>query len=187
MKIGLVGEAPNDTKSIQNLLSRKYPDLQFVELLSRIDGTMLDNRKAIQQIRREFELNQPDVVIFIRDLDSLENDKVKKKERQVTFTRSNRMVNKTGIPLLNIYELETLILADINVFNKEYNCEVEQYKDPMNVWEPKEVLAEASRKSPKPFIVTHTPKLFGLLNFDMLNQNCRYFSAFIKKFNKAIG
>jgi len=186
MKVGLVGEAPNDTRAIQNLLSRKYPDLQFVELLERIDGSMLDNRKAIRLTRREFESHRPDIVVFIRDLDALENDKDKKMDRQATFTRSNRMVDKKGVHLLNIYELETLILADIAVFNRAYKCELPPYKDPMKVWEPKEVLAEASRKSTKPFIVSHNPRLFELLNFDTLKNNCRYFSAFIRKFDKAL-
>jgi len=187
MKIGLVGEAPNDTRAIQNLLSKSYQGLEFVELLKRIDGSMLDNKKAISRLLRvEYESYKPDLVIFIRDMDGYENDAVKKKERQATFIYSNRIVNKTGLHLLNTYELEALILADIAVFNKEYNCTIQKFDDPMKVWEPKEILMEASRKSIDPFKVSHNPKLFELLNFDVVKQNCRYFSAFIKKFDTAI-
>jgi hypothetical protein len=75
MKIGLVGEDPNDTKSIENLLVRQYPQLNFVTLLYRVNGSMLDNNKAINSIRREFEIQKPDLVIFIRDLDSHEKGK----------------------------------------------------------------------------------------------------------------
>lgn len=186
MKIGLVGEAPNDTRAIQNLLSRNYQGLEFVELLQRIDGSMLDNKKAINQIRREFELKNPDLVIFIRDLDSYEGDKKKKRERQATFSKSNRIIDKKGIHLLHIYEIEALILADIDVFNKQYNCNLEQPTDPMKVAEPKEILIEASRKSQSSFNVSHNPELFKLLNLSALIENCRYFSTFIKKFDKAI-
>jgi hypothetical protein len=187
MKIGLVGEAPNDTRAIQNLLSRNYHGLEFVELLQRVDGSMLDNKKAINQIRREFELEDPDLVIFMRDLDSHEGDTKKKRERQATFTKSNRIVDKKGIHLLHIYEIEALILADIEVFNKQYNCDLEHPADPMKVADPKEILIAASRKSESPFNVSHNPDLFKLLNLNVLIKNCRYFSLFIKKFNKAIG
>jgi len=186
MKIGLVGEAPNDTRAIQNLLSRNYEGLEFVELLQRVDGSMLDNKKAINQIRREFELENPGLVIFMRDLDSHEGDKKKKRERQATFTKLKWLVDKKAIHLLHIYEIEALILADIDVFNKQYNCKLEQPPDPMKVADPKEVLMAASRKLASPFNVSHNPDLFKLLNFNTLIKNCRYFSSFIKKFDKAL-
>jgi len=186
MKIGLVGEAPNDTRAIQNLLGRNYQNVEFVELLQRIDGSMLNNKKAIRQIRREFELQNPDLVIFIRDLDSHEHDRKKRRERQATFTKSNRIIDKKGIHLLHIYEIEALVLADIAVFNEKYNCDIEQPADPMKVADPKEILIAASRKSDTPFNVSHNPDIFNLLNFNILIKNCRYFSAFVKKFNKAL-
>jgi hypothetical protein len=66
MKIGLVGEAPSDTTAIQNLLNRQYPDFDFVTLLDRIHGSMLDNKKAINRLLRiEYEDQQPDIIIFI--------------------------------------------------------------------------------------------------------------------------
>src|SRR5580698_7375227 len=98
MKIGLVGEAPNDTTAIQNLLSRQYQDLNFVTLLDRIHGSMLDNKKAINRLLRiEYEVQVPDMVIFIRDLDALENDKEAKRKRQEIFSYSNSIVDKRGI------------------------------------------------------------------------------------------
>jgi len=186
MKIGLVGEAPGDTGAIKNLLSRNYNNLDFIELLQRIDGSMLDNKKAIRQVRREFEIERPDIVLVIRDLDSHEKDGKKLKERKDTFSRLNSIVDKKAIFLLNIYELEALILADIQTFNKKYGCEVEQYPDPMKVADPKEVLISASRKAGKPFDVSHNPEIFSLLNFDAVKNNCRYFALFVKQFNKVL-
>jgi hypothetical protein len=187
MKVGLVGEASNDTRSIQNLLSKRYKNLDFITLIDRINGSMLDNKKALNQfLKVEFEYNAPDLVIFIRDLDSHERDKQKIKEREGTFKYSNQIVNNRGIFLLNVYELEALILADIDVFNKEYQCAVESYNDPMKVKNPKEVLYKATRTSNKRFDVSHNPELFNLLNFDVVKANCRYFSRFIKNFDNAL-
>lgn len=186
MKIGLVGEAPNDTRAIQNLLQRNYQNFDFIELLSRIDGSMLDNKKAIKTVRREFELQRPDIVIFIRDLDSLEKDMNKLRDRKETFIRLNKIIDKKGIFLLNIYEIEALILADIDTFNKEYSSSVERFSDPMKVSEPKEVLIIATRKTKKQFNVSHNPKVFGILNFNTVKQNCRYFKTFVEKFDKAL-
>jgi hypothetical protein len=184
MKIGLVGEAPNDTRAIQNLLSRKYPQLAFVTLLNRINGSMLDNKKAIRRLLRvEYEDQTPDVVIFIRDLDGLENDQSAKRKRQEVFSYSNRIVDKKGIHLLNIFEIEALIFADIAVFNGRYGCEIDGFGDPMLLLQPKEVLIEASKFK---FDESHNPELFKLLNIENVINGCRYFAAFIKKFEKAL-
>jgi hypothetical protein len=184
MRIGLVGEAPNDTAAIQNLLSRNYHHLDFVTLLNRINGSMLDNRKAIRRLLRiEYEDQKPDVIIFIRDLDSLENDKKAKRKRQEVFSYSNRIVNGIGVHLLNIFELEALILADINTFNNFFDCSLSEFTDPMLIPMPKEVLIGASGNK---FNESHNPELFNLLNLDIVKQNCRYFAGFIKKFEKSL-
>jgi hypothetical protein len=184
MKIGLVGEAPNDTSAIKNLLSQKYKQLEFVTMLERINGSMLDNHKTISRLLRvEYETQAPDYVIFIRDLDALENDKKAKAKRRQTFTYSNGIVNKKGLHLLNIYEIEALILANIDVFNKQYGCKMDAFDDCMVIEMPKEVLIEASGYK---FNESHNPDLFALLDFETVKQNCRYFALFIRKFESKI-
>jgi hypothetical protein len=184
MKIGLVGEAPNDTSAIQNLLSQKYAHLEFVTLLNRINGSMLDNRKAIRRLLRiEYESQNPDLVLFIRDLDALEHDAKAKRKRQETFSYSNKIVDRRGLHLLNIYEIEALIVADIQVFNEIFRCQLAHFHDPMTVEQPKEILIEASNYQ---FNESHTPELFKLLNIEILRQNCRYFASFIIKFERRI-
>ena len=69
----------------------------------------------------------PDIVIFIRDLDGLETDtdfKEKKAKRQEYFTKSKSVVDKKALYLLNIYEIEALILADIEAFNAFYKSHI---------------------------------------------------------------
>lgn len=187
MRVALIGEAPGDTEAIRNLLAQHYNRLDFVELLRRINGSMLDNKKAISRLLRvEYELYKPDIVIFIRDLDALEDNKDAKDKRQEIFSYSNSIVNKNGIFLLNIFELEALILSDIEIFNVEYDCDVNNVTDPMNIREPKEFLITATKRSKVQFLETHNPEIFRKLRFDVVRQNCRYFDAFIKKFDKTI-
>ena len=183
MKIGLIGEAPNDTKAIENLLSKRYKDIQFITLINDIKGSMLDNKKVLNGLlKAEFEYNHLDLVIFIRDLDSHENDKIKKKERLDKFKYANQIIRNKGILLLNIHELEALILADIEPFNKEYGCSIPIFDDPMKIKDPKEFLYKATLQSLKQFEVSHNPKIFSLLNFDKVVSNCRYFLKFIEEF-----
>ena len=184
MKVGLVGEAPNDTRAIQNLLSKHYHHVDFVTLLNNIHGSWLDHKKTISRsLRIEYEELCPDVIIFIRDLDGLENDNKAKRKRQEIFSYSNRIVDKTGIHLLNIFEIEALILADIDVFNNRYGCELSGFVDPMLLPMPKEVLIVGSKGK---YNESHNPEIFQLLNFDIVKSNCRYFAGFIKKFDKAL-
>lgn len=61
------------------------------------------------------------------------------------------------------------------------------FEDVMKVPDPKEVLLKATRDSLiERFNVSHNPDLFKLLNFDIVKGNCRYFSAFIEKFDEAL-
>lgn len=78
MTIGLVGEAPNDTNAIKNLLSKQYsiPNYYFYPILDHIHGTQLDNPKTKRLLRIEYEFKKPDIVIFIRDLDGTLNNRV---------------------------------------------------------------------------------------------------------------
>ncbi|TAE36431.1 MAG: hypothetical protein EAY66_07225 [Sphingobacteriales bacterium] len=96
MKIGLVGEASNDTQSIKNLLLKKYTDTsyEFVFMLQRINGSSLDSQKTKRLLRIEFELQKPNFVIFIRDLDSTLPNKSKLDDRKIYFNNSNNIVIK---------------------------------------------------------------------------------------------
>lgn len=185
--VGLVGEAPNDTNAIKNLLSRNYQNLNFVTLLKNINGSMLDNNKAFRRILRiEYETQTPDLIIFIRDLDSLETDREAKLKRQETFNYSNNIVDKKGVFLLHIYEIEALIFADVETFNKHYGSSISKVIDPMRISEPKEELIKATKKSAKSYSEAHNAKIFDLLNFNILKSNCRYFNDFIRKLDAEI-
>ncbi|MHC5353962.1 hypothetical protein ACYSNX_07235 [Myroides sp. LJL115] len=125
----------------------------------------------------------PDVVIFIRDLDGIISDKDQISTRKNYFSDNNSVVDKKGIYLLNIYELEALLLADINTLNSFFNTSLAKVPDVMAIDEPKEYLRS---RCPK-YTITQNAELCALLDFNTLEENCLYFKRFIVKFKKKTG
>ena len=183
MKIGLVGEAPNDTQSIKNLLSKRYSNskYEFIFMLQRTNGSNLDSQKSKRFLRIEFEQQKPDLVIFIRDLDSTLPNKIKLYDRKNYFTSSNNVVDNKGIPLLHIFEIEALILTDVSTFNKIYNSKLIEVDNVMMIKEPKEYLKTASKK----YSESHNAEIFDLLDFNKTLE-CEYFRRFIIKLDKIL-
>lgn len=184
IKIGLIGEAPNDTDSVKHLLSKKYTDVEFISLLKRVNGSQLDNQKTKSFLRKEYEWNKPDCVLFIRDLDGLESEVEKIRKRKEYFKEFNSVVDGKGVFLLHIFEIEALIFTDLSVLNEKYGCELRDYSsDPMLIVEPKEVLKKMTKNK---FKEVHNSEIFKEIDFDKV-LSCRYFSDFIKEFSERIG
>lgn len=178
-KIGLIGEAPNDTLSIQNLLSRKYPDIfQFKQLIKNKKGYQLNNSRAVAALKLEFAEYSPDHVLFIRDADALPSEVDKIQVIKDWYEKMNQIVDKRGILLINIYELEALILADIGTFNKLYRTSIQYSNNCMHQKEPKEFLKQKTSNYPKIYSEAHCPEIFKHLSFDLLVANCTYFKDF---------
>ncbi len=181
-KIGLIGEAPNDTYAIQNLLNQRLNgEVEFEVMIKNIRGSMLDNQKTKHRLRKNYERLKPDLIIFIRDLDGLENEVEKLKIRKDYFSNFNSVVNKKGLFLLNVFEIEAIILADINTFNEYYNCEVVFTGDPMMQEEPKKFIMSKTK-----YKESDCPELFRELEFNTVIDNCRYFKKFYSDFIKQI-
>lgn len=178
MQIGLVGEAPTDTKAIENLLKRRYPRASFVPLIENVRGSDLDNPKTVHLLRASYYTKRPDYVIFIRDLDSLETDRSKRLERLRYFRKNKGIVNHKAIFLLHIYEIEALVLTDAEVLNRIYKSAIDQYPDVMVIPEPKEIL-----KANSTYKEGHCADLLSQISFDKALQ-CRYFNAFITELDK---
>ena len=186
MKIGLVGEAPNDTKSIENILKKNYGDLEFVELLkNKFTGASLENKGAKTALRIECISHQPDIVIFTRDLDGLMTKEYRDKrlQRQSYYNgfKGCTQVKKT-IFLLHVWEIEALILADINAFNTYYTTDISFEGDPMEIKEPKEFLTAHNKK----YSESDNSKIFLHSDFKRLYENCTYFKDFIDDFNNLL-
>ena len=184
MRIGLVGEAPHDTESIKHLLLKRYPSIEFVPLISNIRGCELENQKVKHILAKQFQSEKLDYTIFIRDLDSHENDRDKILERKIYINSFKGSVQHKCILFLNIYMIEALILADIETFNSIYkssltlNYPVSQYDN------PKEVLKESTKNRYKE---GHNSMIIKKLDINTVIQNCSYFEKFLVRFEKNTG
>jgi len=86
LKIGMVGEYPTDIKSVSNLLMQRYKEaIHLFPLIYDVHGSSLENPKIKHQLRREYQIEKPDRVLFIRDLDGLENDAQSLEKRKAYF------------------------------------------------------------------------------------------------------
>lgn len=120
-RVGLLGESPNDTRAIEQLLSLRYGGrVEFFTLINGITGDMLETAGAYRQLRRECDYERPNLVLVIRDLDGLETDRPQLRKRRAYFKEVDKQVEGIGLLLLNIYTIEALIAADIAVFDAHY-------------------------------------------------------------------
>ncbi|WP_439699190.1 DUF4276 family protein [Mucilaginibacter sp. AW1-7] len=183
IRVGLVGEDPNDTSSIKNLLEKRYKDkVQFRQLAKRVQGYQLDNPKIKRSLPIEFEDQECRFIIYVRDLDAFKSQKDKLQAKTQWFKDLDALVNNEGILLLNIWELEALIFGDITAFNKLYTTKHKVTHDPMLIKEPKEVLKKLTFKSNKQFKESHCPEIFKHLNINEVEKNCSCFKEFIAEF-----
>ena len=174
LRIGLVGENANDTKAIRLLLERMIDvPCEFRQLFRNATGSLLDQAGGATRLRRDYELFQPDLVVFIRDLDALEDDKEALRKRQDFFRRRNRTVDRKGIFMLHIWEIEALILADVEYFNEKFETNLPQVGDVMRIVCPKEYLQTVAR-----YRESHCPELLGKADLEKMSLHCRYFQRF---------
>lgn len=187
IRIGLVGEDPNDTSSLKNLLLKKYSrNAKFIPLVNGIRGFQLDNPKIKRALPIEFKSKKCDFIIYIRDLDAFKSDKKKLMVRQKWFNDLDKEINGKGILLLNIWELEALIFANIEKFSHYYKVNYSFKGDPSKIKEPKEKLKEITRNSKNKYFESDCPSLFCLLEIEQLISKCEFFSEFILKLNTSL-
>ena len=185
-QIGIISENPNDTAALKALFERQYTDVACFDLLPRINGSELDDKrsnKAVRILRRNYEIYEPNFVLYVRDLDGFPNEKEKILHRKQRFTKFNKVVDKKAIFLLNIYEIEALILADFDCFkaffhNKDWHFDTKTAHLQHN---PKEKLMEFA-----PYKETDCAILFQHINLKTLCGNHLYFAKFITEFEKML-
>ncbi|MCP4213156.1 MAG: DUF4276 family protein [bacterium] len=184
--IGLIGEDPYDTDSITNLLSKRYANCIFKPILRTLKGSHLDTLKTMTMLKKESKSERHSIIIYIRDLDGPETNKKKKREMREWFKKLEQAYPSSWIFLLNIYELEALILADIESFNRLFSSQISYKGNPMIKANPKEFLTRGTRRSRRKFKESANPDVFSKLDINKLIANCAYFKKFIAEFDKKI-
>jgi hypothetical protein len=181
--VGLIGEHPTDVDSIIVLLKQKFTDkFHFFPLLFDINGSALDNPKFKHQLRREYQVEQPNIVIFIRDLDAPRTDNIQLQKRKEYFANFNSVVDKKGVLLLHIQELEAILLSDVAVLNKYFNATLESVNNCEDIPNPKD---EIKRQIPN-YSTGLNQELFKLYSYENIVNNCNFFKEFNTSFTAMI-
>ncbi|NQX38084.1 protein of unknown function [Pedobacter steynii] len=188
INVGLVGEDPNDTSSINNLLSKQYGSgIKFLNLVRGIRGTQLETIKFRNALKIELEKKQGEFVLFIRDLDAFSSQGNEVEKRKAWFKLSSEHCGgKHHLFLLNIWELEALIFGDIDCFNSAYGTSIKPGRNPMQIRNPKEELQNATFKSKKRFEASHCPDIFSKLDLNEIKSNCQNFKEFLNQFDNLL-
>ncbi|MDI9364842.1 MAG: hypothetical protein QM541_07820 [Flavobacterium sp.] len=185
-KIGLIGEDPHDTIAIKNLLLKRHATgVQFKPLTKNDRGCDLDNSNYAKRLKIEYAKEKPSFVIFIRDVDGVFSEKKKIKAVEEWFNKLNKIVDNKGILLKNIYELEALILTDINAIKSLYGVTINHSKDVTFIPKPKEFLKLKTAKGRKQYHESHCPEIFANLDFDKV-LTCSEFNKFYKTFKEKL-
>ena len=186
IKIGLIGESPYDTKAIKHLMQQKYKEgFHYSILLKNITGNHLDTPKAMRAVVSEIMEQNPDIVVVIRDADALESRNNVIREKKEWYSALSKQMNKKSLLLLNIYELEALILADMDTFNNHYQSQINFTGNAMHIVDPKGFLSSRTPANKK-YQPSHCPDLFKILKFETIRKKCLYFNEFINEFEYSL-
>ncbi|WP_331059604.1 hypothetical protein [Hymenobacter sp.] len=177
--VGLLGESPNDTASVEALLGPRYSErVKFTVISPEITGSQLDNPKFQHIIRMNYRFKKPDLVVVTRDLDAPASDRAQRLKRNEFFRKINSGLEGKGVYLLHVQAMEALIAADIRVFNARYECVCVVPDDPMTIADPAAFLKNATSPGKPHYDEGHCADLLSKVDYNVLLANCRYFSAF---------
>ncbi len=187
INIGLIGEDPNDTSAITNLMKQRYDEgYRYLTLSQNKRGSQMFTDSALKSYNVEIRRKMPDHIIVIIDADAIITEEQKINAKKAAYRKIHTgLTCKSKLLLLNIYELEALILADINTFNNSYRSDINFTGSVMHKENPKGFLTSKTAKGKK-YQESHCPELFKLLKFDIVIKKCPYFNAFINEFEIAI-
>lgn len=185
-RVGIAGEFKNDIDAISHLILQKYQDLLIFKNISpNLRGDDIVSPKGKRVISNNFKLHNCNFAICIRDLDGFRSETDKIKNRLDWHSEIETQI-KESVLLLNIWELESLIFADIEVFENLYKTKLNFKGDPEFIKEPKEVLKRKTRNNKKEFHENDCPAIFQKLRFEMVLKNSKTFKEFIENLEKKL-
>jgi hypothetical protein len=82
---------------------------------------------------------------------------------------------------LNITELESLILADIETFNNIYKTKIKYTKNPEFKSDPKKVLRDKTRGNAREYNENDAPDIFKKIDLNKIKK-CKSFKKFLTEF-----
>jgi len=182
IKVGIISENENDTDAFKILLYKiNYSDIEFFHMNKGFKGSSVETEDALKNILFEFEQEKPCLVLVLRDYDS----KSKGKRYANWFRSINNHLNNKGIFIQIIYEIESLILADISAFNKAFKTKLAQLRKPLKVRDPKGYLKNSTSGRRDRYSESDAPEVFKEIDHNKLIQ-IHYINNFLKEFNYRI-
>ncbi|MDB5270449.1 MAG: hypothetical protein JWP58_3489 [Hymenobacter sp.] len=185
LTVGLIGENPNDTNALIELLNHRYAG-RFVacQLVKKQTGDRLGSAKTQRMLASNYQAEKPRLVVYIRDLDAPNSDVAKHRERQQEFANIKKIVGEQALFLLHVQQFEALLWADIEKVNQHYGVSLTHKGDPTTIPEPKRKLISATDKpkATKQYSPNDSAELAAKLDYDTLLRKCLYFSEFDKAF-----
>jgi hypothetical protein len=172
IKVGIVGEHPqNDAEALQLLLnSVAKTNVELSVKMDKFRGGQLDGEKFFRSLAAEAQFL--DWIILVRDLDGLLSESKKLSVKDLWFQKANKCADKKGIFFLVIYEMEALILADIDAFNDYYDLKTNPIGDSKSKTESKEILKKLTAKTKKgKYQEEHALDIFKNLKFQTVYKN----------------
>jgi hypothetical protein len=175
--IGIIGEHPNnDSQALIALLDKFVCDDWELKVcdLKGLRGARLDNFRDFQALLQIEKLEESyERFIIIRDLDGLEKDKTKIKQKESWFKKVKQIINDESYFFLVIYELETLMLCDLDTINRFFGTNITLDKGPMKILSPKEaILMRGTEKSVKgKYDPSFSEAIFQKISFEKIYQN----------------
>lgn len=179
MKVGIVGESPNDTEGLAGLFKEQFSEHQFRSVFKNRKDHQTAVLKLQKLIKIENKKRQYDLLIVSRDLDDPESDQTALSKRQEWFLELQKGIDPVALFLLHIYEIEALILSDVESLLKHFGGKLKFTGDPMKQEDPKEFLKK-KWMGVKKYHENDCPKILPELNYETIKSNCRYFQAFDK-------
>ena len=185
LKIGVIGEHPaNDAQAIINLLQPYYGEkAQFKICLKNFTGDDLSSPKFLQELKRSNFHKIYDFIVIIRDLDGLPTQTDLLAKKQKLFQEYQEKLNGIGIFMLNIFELEALILADLTSFNLRFKTKFVFKSNPAYQNNPKGLL---KTKSDTKYQESDAIDLLKNTNITNIRANHSFFDDFCVEFEQKI-
>ncbi len=198
LRIGIISEHhKNDGEPIATLLQRYFHEkttllqrysrenVKFEQLCSRYRSDRLDTKECFIDLKAQCSAFNPDIIIFVRDLDS----ERKRETRATYFEKCTACAYiKQQIHLLFVYEIEALILADLDVTTQFYHLKkpLQLAKSLVKETNPKGFLKAAiweATERKMEYSESDMRELATVLDLELLEKNYPIWSDFIANFD----
>ncbi len=175
IKMGILGENfENDAKAFAAFLTPQYVgQIQFIPIGNTLNGGTPPIKKILQLLPAAKAKYKLDALLCMLDLD--EDTTKKWAERHQWFNQISKGTDLKTIFFIVVMELEALILADIDTFNKVFKIGIKYTSNPKAENNPKAKLREwtGQGKSKRKYEEKDANEIFAKLDFETVYKKHR--------------